>query len=53
MAKGKGLSEIVPLDPNSPKRREVADRPTDILADIRLAIAERERAAERRENRVV
>jgi hypothetical protein len=42
-----GSLKITPLDPNSPKGREVAERLTETLADIRLAIAERERAVAR------
>lgn len=33
----------VPLDPDSPEGRDLAERLTETLADLRLAIAERER----------
>lgn len=45
-----GSLKITPLKADSPKGREVAERLTDTLADIRLAIAERERAAAREQN---
>jgi hypothetical protein len=37
--------QVVPLDPNSPKGREVAERLGNILAEIELGIAQREKAA--------
>lgn len=39
------MQTIVPLDPDSPKGREVAERLTELLAEFRLAIAARERRA--------
>lgn len=36
---------VTPLDPDSPKGREVARRLTSVLTEIELAIAERERRA--------
>jgi hypothetical protein len=36
---------IVPLDPDSARGRETADRLSQVLAEVRVAIAERERAA--------
>lgn len=38
---------ITPLDPESAKGREVAARLTDILADLELAVAARQRASRR------
>ena len=37
--------DVQPLDPNSDKGREVADRLSEILAHIRVAIAGRKAAA--------
>lgn len=37
--------QITPLDPNSDKGREVAERLTDVLAEIRVAVKERRRLA--------
>lgn len=42
---GPGRDRVQPLDPDSPKGREVAERLTLRLALIELAIEERERAA--------
>ncbi|MGW4467512.1 hypothetical protein [Micromonospora sp. NPDC004704] len=36
-------TEITPLDPTSPKGVEVAERLTEVFAQIRLRIAERKR----------
>lgn len=38
---------VTPLDPDSPKGREVSERMSQILAEISLAIAKREAAAAR------
>jgi hypothetical protein len=44
------MSQLVaPLDPDSEKGREVAERLTQIFAEVRLAIAEREATAARQE----
>lgn len=40
-------ARVTPLDPDSDKGREVADRLSDTLARIRVAIAGRKAAAER------
>lgn len=39
---GPGRTVTVPLDPNSPKGREVAARLTAVLADIEFEIAQRQ-----------
>lgn len=36
---------VVPLDPNSPKGREVAERLGNVLAELELELAEEEAAA--------
>lgn len=38
---------VTPLDPNSPKGREVAERLGNILAEIELELAQEEAAARR------
>lgn len=40
---------ITPLDPDSDKGREVAERLTQVLAEIRVRIEERRRAAAARD----
>jgi hypothetical protein len=42
-------AEVTPLDPDSEKGREVADRLSDTLARIRVAIEERRAATARAE----
>jgi hypothetical protein len=39
--------EVTPLDPDSDKGREVADRLSQVLAEIRVSIEEREAAEAR------
>lgn len=39
---GPGRPVTIPLDPNSPKGREVAERLGNILAEIELEIAQQE-----------
>lgn len=45
------MNKVVPLDPDSPKGREVARRLTTVLVEIEQAIAERERRAENERRR--
>lgn len=46
-----GIQVVEPLDPDSPKGREVAERLSEVLADVRLGIAEREAAEAAKEKR--
>lgn len=41
------MNTVTPLDPNSPKGHEVATRLTRVLAEIQVAIDDRERRAAR------
>lgn len=45
-------ARVEPLDPDTDKGREVADRLSQVLAEIRVAIDERKAAADREQEAV-